>query len=269
MAAKKKAKEPQESDLEEIELESEVTERVYEATPARVVRFIINARRYTSIYRKLRARGYSSEVARVAWNWLDALGGFDSKDPDLHKPAVSEDEKLVTKAMADIDSWDEPNFRLMHGALRKAFPEQDAFLFAGDIQAAKGPMAIYGVRTVIGRLKELEDSPARKATREKDHAALARLAERGIDKAERKKVEGWLAIVGTHDDTLLGEEASGMTETQRKNTLIKLRDWFEEWSEVARVVVKKKRDLMHLGLAQQRKRKDDEDDDGDGEPVDV
>ncbi len=268
MAAKKKAQEPRESDLVEIELEADVTDRVLEATPARVVKYILGARRYPEIYAKLRARGYSNEVARVAWACLDALGGFDSKDPDSAKPAISEDEKLVTKAMASIDGWDEPNFRLMNSALRKAFPAQHTFVFAGGIQAAKGPMSVYGVRTVIGRLNELESSPARKDTRVQDHAALARLAERGIDKEERKKVEGWLGIVGKHDDTLVAEEGNPMSETQRKNTLIKLRDWFEEWAEVARVAVKQKRELMFLGLAQQRKAATDSDEDvGEDEAV--
>ena len=223
------------------------------------MKFILGARRFRRIFIKLKVRGYGQPVAHQAWRWLDALGGFDTGDPDLHTPEVSEDEKKVNAAMGAVDDWDEPNFRLMNSALKRAFPEQHAFLFAGDIRAAKGPMAVYGVRTIIARLDELESSPARKATREQDKAALARLAERGITKAERNRVQALLDIIGSEDDTLVGDDDGPViSDVKRKNTLIKLREWYEEWSEVARVAIKQKRDLMHLGLAKQKKASGDD-----------
>lgn len=256
MAAKKKASdEPQESELETVELETELTDRVLENTPPRVLKFILGARRYPHIFNKLRARGYSNAVARKPWMWLDALGGFEPNDPGASSQEATEDEKKVAKAISDIDGWDEPNFRLINSALRRAFPEQHKFVFAGELAAQRGSVAVIGVRKMMKRLAALESSSERKDTRKEDHAALARLAERGIDAAERKKVEGWLAIVGKLDDEEDGSaeqaEAVASHEKKRKQTLILLREWFEEWADVARVAIKSKRDLMHLGLAQQ------------------
>jgi len=257
MATKKKAPEPVDSDFEDVELETDLTDRVLEATPERVLRFILAARRHQHIYKLLRARGYSAATAREAWTYIDKLAGFDAALlPD--DAEVSADEKTVAKAMADIDAWDEPNFGLIDTALRRRFPGQHEFVFAGNLKARVGALSVASTRTMLQRLDRLEDGAERKSTRKDDHAALELLAERGVDKAERKKVAGWLSIVGTQNDAVIegadaADAATASAELQRRNILIKLRDWLEEWTGVARVAVKRKRDRMHLGMARQKR----------------
>lgn len=260
MATKKKVTEPTEADLEDIELETEVSDRLLEDGPERVVRFILAARRHKHIFRLLHARGYTAAAVREAWDLLDALGGVTAAAAEGADDEPSADEKAVAKAMADLDAWDEPNFAVIDVALRRRHPEQHKFLFAGNLKARTGPLAVAGVRTMAQRLDALESSPDRKATRKDDKAALDLLAKRGIDKAEREKVAAWLATIGDQDDTLLDGEgdsavADRKNELERRNTLVRLREWYEEWARVARASVKRKRDLMHLGLARQKKSK--------------
>lgn len=260
--AARKAVAPSDDAIEDIELEVDVTDRVLEQTPERVLKFILATRRHPHIYKLLFVRGYSASVAREAWQYIDRLGGFDARGANTEGVEATADEKQVAKAMSDIDAWDEPHFGLIDTSLRRRFPEQHKFLFAGDLKPKVGPLSVASVRTMVSRLDELEDSAARKATRKEDRAALDLLAKRGIDKTERTKVLGWLAIVGDHkDDLFVGsadtDAAEALTETHRRNTLIKLREWFEEWSGVARVAIKRKRDRMHLGLARQKRGKGD------------
>ena len=251
MAMKKKTLEDSSDDIEVVELEAEVTDRVLEETPARVSRFVLGVAALSEARARLRARGYSNIVAREAWNHLDALAGFDAKESPAEEQAPSEDDAKVLKATAAIDAWDEPGFRLMRATLKRAFADQYKYVFAGDVQATKGPMSVVGVRRVIHRLNDLESSPERKETRKQDHAALARLAERGIDKAERTRIEALLTIVGTLGDAE-APEPSEAEAAIRRNHLVKLREWFEEWSEVAKVAIKRRDHLIRLGLAHRR-----------------
>jgi hypothetical protein len=253
----KKIDDEREDNLEEVELEAEVTDRVLEQTPGRVLTFILGTRRYKHIFQALAARGYSNAVARTAWSYLDSLGGFDTRDAqvEIADAALSVDEKEVAKTFSLLDAWDEPNFRLARATLRREFPNQYAFLFAGDLQASKGPASVLGIRTFVTRWKELDGGETRTATRKEDKAALARLAERGLDNAERAKVEAWLELVGKHKDPQIAvTESDESTERNRRNMLVRTREWFEEWSEVARISLVKKRDLMRLGLARQKTR---------------
>ncbi len=272
MASKKNVPEPSETELEDVVLSSDVSDRALEETPELVVKFIVAARRHKHIYRLLFARGYNAGVVQEAWGYLDALGGVTAIAAGSSDDGPSADEKSVAKAMSDLDDWDEPNFDVIDAALRRRFPEQHRFLFAGNLKASKGPIAVAGVRTMIRRIDALESSPERKATRAQDKAALELLAKRGIDKTERQKVAAWLAIVGDQDDTVLegadeAHRAELQTEVERRNTLVRLREWHEEWARVARTAVKRKRDRMYLGLARQKKAKVEVEEPDGEEPV--
>ena len=180
-----------------------------------------------------------------------SLAGFETKETPAAEEAPNEEDTKVLKATAAIDAWDEPSFRIIRAALKRSFPDQYKYVFAGDIQATRGPMSVVGVRSVIRRLNDLESSPERKDTRKQDQLALARLAERGIDKAERTRVEALLAIVGTLGDAVAPEPSEAEAAVRRKH-LVKLREWFEEWSEIAKVAVKRRDHLIRLGLAHRR-----------------
>ena len=75
------------------------------------------------------------------------------------------------EATAEIDGWDEPNFRILRATLKRKFPEQAAFVF-DNLAASTGAASVLGVTRLLDRLDELESGDARKKTRKQDHAAL-------------------------------------------------------------------------------------------------
>ena len=154
--------------------------------------------------------------------------------------------------MVALDNWDEDGFRRVRAALNHLHPEQAKFVFAGELAAATGPAAVVSVATLLTRFDELENSKTRKATRTQDRAALDTLAQRGITKAERDRLQQLV-------DTAQGVQepaAPAVTDTpsaeQRRAALGELYAWYKDWSETARSVVKKRAYLITLGLAKRK-----------------
>ncbi len=84
----------------------------------------------------LATRGYTTAVHREGWHLLHAVSGFEDDVP----PPVDEDP-AVRDAVADIDAWDEPNFRVARATLAMKFPEQEAALFAGGLACPRSASA--------------------------------------------------------------------------------------------------------------------------------
>jgi transposase len=123
-----------------------------------------------------------------------------------------------------------------------------------------GPKAVVGWRTFLTRLNAMRSGEDRKDTRAKDHAALALLAERGLNEAELSRIEKLVRIAeGTESDfSARDDEAAEM----RLERLKKLWAWYSQWASVARVEVKSRALRIRLGLAKRRKPKAEEPDDG-------
>lgn len=112
--------------------------------------------------------------------------------------------------------------------------------------------AVLVVARLLERVDALESNPEREATREADQAALATLAQRGLTPAVREHLR---QLVETAQLPARTEPAAPQDETAemgREEALVRLHAWFEEWSEVARVVVKRRDLLIRLGLARRR-----------------
>ena len=102
MATKKKPVDgATDAEFEDIELEAEVSDRVLEDTPERVIRFVLAARQHPHIYRLLYARGYNRATVREAWVLLDKLGGVTAAAVDGEDDEPSDDEKAVAKAISE------------------------------------------------------------------------------------------------------------------------------------------------------------------------
>jgi hypothetical protein len=84
--------------------------------------------------------------------------------------------------------------------------------------------AVGAVTTFLERMAALRDSPNRKATRKADHAALRGLTERGIGQALFDRLSELVAAASVEADQV------------------------EEWSTVARAVIKRRDYLIRLGL---------------------
>jgi len=232
-----------------IDVASDVTvsDETLAETPAKVVDFLRGVGTRPVIAGMLAARGYSDAEHENGWRMLHLASGF--KGATVTTGSTNEP---AHNAMVEIDHWDEGAFRIGHAALQHAFPEQCAFVF-DRLQPSQGPQSILGVTTFLDRLDALQSSPDRKHTRAKDHAALEKLSARGIGTAERARIRGLLATAQSFD-AVPAEPASEAADRDKAqhDALVALRAWYEEWSEVARVVVRRRDYLIVLGLAQRK-----------------
>jgi hypothetical protein len=234
-----------------------LSRQTLEETPQRALAFLSGVGTNAAIRTLLSGRGYSEAEHQEGWELLHLAAGYETP------LAVPREDRAAAEAIAAIDAWDEPNFRLARAALTRRFPEQAEFLFQ-DLNAACGPAALLSVRTFLDRLDMLEGKrPGRnhkhKATQKADQAAVATLEARGITPTERAGLRRLIAVAerGAKADPK-SAEASAAAEaqaTRRAQALLELRGWFDEWAEVARVIITRRDYLIRLGLARRKKSK--------------
>jgi hypothetical protein len=112
---------------------------------------------------------------------------------------------------------------------------------------------VTGVATFLARVEALESGsdPARHATKKEDKKAVALLANRGLDKAERARLKA-LVDVALGPTEPLPEAPAPAAKTSRRDALIKLRAWYDEWAATAKAVVDKRGYRIRLGLASRK-----------------
>lgn len=160
-------------------------------------------------------------------------------------------------ATAELDQWDEPNFARLGATLRRHFPSAEAYLFF-NLAASTGALAVLGVATLLTRIDALENGsdPARADSKKDDKKAVELLAERGLDKQERLRLSALVDLALRPTTTIeLVNDTQLARDTQREAALTALKDWYEEWSTTARVVVKKRAYLIRMGLASRKSAK--------------
>ncbi|HEU4406834.1 MAG TPA: hypothetical protein VFS43_16320 [Polyangiaceae bacterium] len=239
-----------------------VSRQTLEQTPGRVHQFLRGVGTSASIRAQLTARGYSKKVHAQGWRLLQATSGFfDDGATDGEA-----DDTAVRAAIAEIDAWDEPGFRIINASLRARHPAQHAFLTQG-LRASTGAESVTGVAALLDRLDALERAPEREATRKADHAALATLADRGIDARERKRLRALVERAQDFAERFDNPSERAKVEKRMREALLELRLWYEEWSEMARVTFKRRDELIRLGLASRRPRRGaSSPGEGEGEP---
>jgi hypothetical protein len=226
--------------------------QILEETPARVILFLRAVATNSQIRAAMHGCGYTQDEQSQGWQLLLAATGYGNNGY-----AVTDDDK-ARAAIVELDAWDEPGFRRVHAALGHLHPAQDAFVFAG-LEAAAGLNAVMSVARLLDRLDALESSPDRATTRDADRAAIATLAARGIDAALRARLR---AVVQTAQAAKVPVPAE--TVAVREKALRELRAWHKDWAETARAVVRRRDQLILMGLAKRKSPKDDADD-GDGD----
>lgn len=239
---------------------TEISTRVLEETPSRVVPFLRAIATRFEIRAAMMAAGYTDGEHATAWRLVLLASGYVSAAPP------QSDDQRARAAIAEIDAWDEPGFRRVRAALGRLHPEQNEFVFRG-ISAARGANALVSVGMLLDRLDLLENDPSRAATREADRAALSTLEARGIGKAERARLRELLDTVLSVKQPVLPEAAPSAEE--REAALRELRAWYIDWSETARAVIHRRDHLILMGLAHRRSSEPDVDGEEDdvGAPV--
>lgn len=214
-----------------------------EATPPRVLLFLRALGTSLSIRTILSRHGYGRVEHDEGWRLLKAC----CDDPDLVWPAVLDEE--AQDALIEVDSWDERGFAIVSATLWHKYPAQARFLLQG-IGPSQGPAAVRGVSELLDRLDMLEkgatDAP------EDDKKAMMAIAKRGLTKKERARLRE-LVIHAEQAITMSVRRAPSSTPREpMKDRLSALRDYYDEWSEIARATVTREDHLVKMGLARPR-----------------
>ncbi|MCA9628580.1 MAG: hypothetical protein KC766_12970 [Myxococcales bacterium] len=235
-----------ESQLRALYERAGVGRNTLEGTPMRALQLLRAIGTSLPIRAALYRRGYNERDHQEGWRRLHACSGFVMQEADS---LIDGD---VRDAIAELDAWDEPAFKILSATLKRRFPAQHAFLLEG-LQPSTGAEALLGIRALLDRMDQMEKGPSRKATRKQDAEALALLAERGIDSEARNHLRALLAIAQRAEEPPpLSNEAKDAAQLAHVETLVSLREWFEEWSEIARACVSRRDYLIRMGLASRR-----------------
>ncbi len=212
-----------------------VTRETLEEAPGRVLDFLFGVGKSPIARAMLAGRGYDAAEHKRGWRLLEATGNRTAQ------LAFTDDE--IAAAEAELDQWDEGGIRLIHAGLTR-HPAQRQFVLNG-ITPATGPAAVLNVSTLMGRLDSLEaDAEGR--------AALETLAKRGLPKAERTRLTELVSTAKAGTPSGLSAEQIAAEDASFEAALVELRTWYDEWSEIARLVIKRRDLLIRLGLAERR-----------------
>ncbi|HEU4411791.1 MAG TPA: hypothetical protein VFS43_41505 [Polyangiaceae bacterium] len=227
---------------------AEASRTTLEATPAKVLTFLRAVGTSKAIRALIMARGYTAADHQEGWSLLHKVSGLH----ELERP--EEIDEGVRDAINELDTWDEDGYRLVRAALTRKHPAQAEFVLSG-LAPATGGAAVLSVKNLLDRLDALEKSPARKATRAEDRAALETLAKRGITPQERARLRALVNAAQTAAELRPDERADddAAAKAQRESDLVALRAWYVDWAETARVGVKRRDYLIRLGLGQRRR----------------
>lgn len=84
-------------------------------------------------------------------------------------------------------------------------------------------------------------------------AAIDLLAQRGLDRDERKRLAGLVQVaLGSTVAVELQPAAEAARITKRRDSRRALEGWFEEWSSTARAAITRRDLLIRLGLAKRK-----------------
>ncbi|MCC6554248.1 MAG: hypothetical protein IT372_14705 [Polyangiaceae bacterium] len=225
------------------------SDEALEAMPERVTRFLAGLGALPTVRTLLFEAGMADEeIVEGRTLLLAVLAG--PRSPAMAADTVGARAQRV--AVAELDEWDEPNFTRFGAALRRHFPDQAAYVFR-DLGVSQGVEAVKGVATLLARLDALEKGTdeQRFGSRKEDQRAIELLARRGLDRRERIRLKELVGIA-LGPTAPLPAPPSALSKEARREALIELRKWYDEWSSAARAVVKKRSNLIRLGLASRR-----------------
>jgi hypothetical protein len=165
---------------------SQASQRTLLATSDRAFAFLRGVSTNGAIRAQLERHGFSDADQQEGVRLLHVASGFEK----AAAPKRNRDDEVARAALVEIDEVDEKVHRIGRASLARRHPEQAAYLFEG-LAPARGPEAVLGMRQLLDRMARLASGEGRPAdARDGDVAALAVLALRGIDEAERTRLSG-------------------------------------------------------------------------------
>jgi len=217
--------------------------RTLEQVPQKVFTFIQAAGTNLTIRAALQRRGYTPQVHQQGWTLLHTAGNVS---PQGEITAIDSE---VANAVAELDAMDRDMIELIDATLSRRFPDQAKVLIDGLVPAT-GMRAVYNIDHIVRGAKALRSAPDRKATRKQDKAALDLLAERGLTTAEFDRLAQLVAVATSAPEVEPLDPGEGKAADER---YVRARGdlwvWYNEWSRIAKTVLKRRDYLMQLGLA--------------------
>jgi hypothetical protein len=204
-----------------------------EATLGKAMQFLAVASTRPTVRAALQKYGYTQAEHRRAWQLIEAVRGREVDEAAVDQPTLD--------ALTELDNWDEPNLRILFAALTR-HPAVRAKVLDG-LEAASGPGAVLNVAKILERLDAIEGTP-------EGDAALETLAARRLDKKERKRLAALVKQARSAPD--VSALSINVSPEDYQAALLELRDWYFEWSEIARQVITRREHLIRMGLAERR-----------------
>jgi len=213
----------------------------------RAVQFLKGLNLSPQIHATLFSNGMTNDDVKEGWKLLHDVVGYEPvpRAPRADRPAAD--------ALRAIDAWDEPTFAKAGAALERRFPAQWELVFGDGLKPAQGTDSVITVIKFLDRLDALESSPTRKSSRKEDHAALALLATRGIDETARAEMRKLIQTAQKAPEVPMTEDHSTALKATREDDAIALYRWYKEWSTTAHAVIKRRDQLLLLGLAKRKR----------------
>lgn len=221
------------------------SEEILEEAPARVARFLQGVAAVPTVRTLLAQAGMGqADLEEGRSLLLQALAIPLPMAPDLD----TDEARRQRAAVAELDAWDEPNFARFGAALRRRNPSVHGYLF-NDLKSARGADSVRVVATFLARVEALATGSdgARAFSRDDDLRGVELLAARGLHAAERQRLQQLVELALGPTSPLPDRPA--LDDAERLRALGELKAWHDEWATTARAVVKRRADLIRLGLA--------------------
>ena len=221
---------------------------------SRMIKFL-SASREPKIAIQLGRRGFTKADADEGWNLLDKAAGRHLEIDPSTGTFVTEYRPLIDA----IDDWENTWFDVANAALQRLFPPVAETLFH-NLGKTTGKEVVINVRTFVNRLNELSEDES-----ETVKEAMALLSKRGLTQECIGEVTQKLDILESYDPNPPEEDTEEFEKkllAEKEAAVEEMWDWYKDWSQTARTVVKNRNHQIMLGLTKPKKGKgelDDED----------
>lgn len=210
---------------------------------ARASRMITTLSTRPPLFRALMAGGYSLVHHNRGIDLAVAVIGY--VPPESRRLTVDTPHE-VQDAIAACDAIDDLLIARIDGALALDFAAQRDFILH-NLSGSSGVSSVINLRLIAERLESLATGRDRAAAqRPQDTAALATLAERGIDASYRATL---VELVAAGSGADIGEDVPTLSLDELRQRQIALYYWYREWANIARRLIARRDWLVSLGLA--------------------
>lgn len=152
--------------------------------------------------------------------------------------AEDDTKRLIQAIVDDENAW----FPVVDATLMRHFPRVRDELFK-NISQTQGAQVVVSVGTLLERINEMEAQPTAESTE-----VLALLDSRGFTQRLRREMYARIEQVRKSSE-ITPQEIEPNSAAERDAALAKAWDWYREWRQIARTVVRRRDMLMRLGLS--------------------